>query len=93
MAQIKQAVILEVFREVYSPWQVDSCETLTVGELKQALDKFDDDTPLLVSHDNGYTYGRVRESNLLDWIDPDWIESSDEQEERFIAQEMPCHED
>lgn len=33
--------------------------TLTVGELRELLDQFDDDTPVVFRNDNGYTYGSL----------------------------------
>ena len=34
--------------------------TMTVGELREALEEFDDDAKVILSHDNGYTYGGIR---------------------------------
>ena len=31
--------------------------TMTVGELIRYLEDFDEDTPVYLKHDNGYTYG------------------------------------
>lgn len=46
---------LEVSRDAYSPDQVyGSC---TISELRDWCDDWDDDDVIILSHDNGYTYG------------------------------------
>ena len=55
MAEI---LILNAEREGNSIAQIRS--TMTVGELQAFLEEFDEDTPIYLSHDNGYTYGGVR---------------------------------
>lgn len=40
--------------------------TLTVGELKNFLEDFDDDTPVLINNDNGYTYGEITYDSFKD---------------------------
>ena len=71
----KQVIKLEARREGYSINQV--YKTMTVGELEAYLDQFEDDVPVYLSHDNGYTYGGIRESDFFD----DWIEDENEEEE------------
>lgn len=44
-------------REGYSPDQIRS--TMTVGELIDYLSQFDDETPVMINNDNGYTYGSI----------------------------------
>lgn len=40
----------------------DQCgHTMTVGELIDFLNQFDEDTPVYLSHDNGYTFGSITE--------------------------------
>lgn len=51
---------LETTRTHYSATSAAE-RTLTVGELRELLDQFDDDTPVVFRNDNGYTYGS------LDW--------------------------
>ena len=48
--------------------------TMTVGDLKAFLEDFEDDTPIYLSFDRGYTYGALKE-NRMD------IEYGDEEEE------------
>lgn len=50
-------------REGYTPSQCG--ETMTVRELRDFLDYFDDDMPVYLSHDNGFTYGPITE-RLID---------------------------
>lgn len=69
MDETKQVIIIDVERTDYSVQQVlDNHSTMSVKELKEYLSKFDDEdeTPIVVSHDNGYTYGALRLSNIRD---------------------------
>lgn len=52
-------LIIEVRREGYSLSQIS--KTLTVGELIEILDQYEDHTQIFTSHDNGYTFGGLRE--------------------------------
>jgi hypothetical protein len=47
-------------RDDYSP----DGGTLTVGELRAKLLDFDDDLPVYLEHDGGYTYGRLSDSRV-----------------------------
>ena len=49
-------------RTGYSTAQIQ--HTMTVGELIAALEEFDEDTPVFLKHDGGYTYGGITWSNL-----------------------------
>lgn len=51
---------INAMRTGYSPEQIS--RTMTVGKLKSFLEDFDDDLPIYLSHDNGYTYGGIPES-------------------------------
>lgn len=52
----------------------DQCgRTMTVGELIAFLEDFDEDTPIYLKNDRGYTYGNITESSFE--------ESDDEEEE------------
>ena len=44
-------------REGYAPDQI--ARTMTVGELIEFLNNFDEDEKIYHSHDNGYTYGGI----------------------------------
>ena len=56
---MKTALIIEAHRTGYSIDQV--VKTMTVGQLKGLFEDYDldDDTPIYLSHDNGYTYGGI----------------------------------
>lgn len=52
-------IIIEARNTGYSTDQVR--KTVTVGELKDMLEYFDDDCKIYLSFDNGYTYGGITE--------------------------------
>lgn len=59
---MKEVITIEAQREGYS---INQCyKTMTVGELIQELSQYDEDTPIYFSHDNGYTYGSLKEENI-----------------------------
>lgn len=52
-------------RNGYSP---DQCgKTFTVRELIAFLEDFDEDMPVYLNNDRGYTYGSIRENDI--WED------------------------
>ena len=57
-----EAVFIDVARETYSPRE--ATRTLTVGQLIEILEEFDQDSPVIVRHDNGYTYGTLAVTDL-----------------------------
>lgn len=57
-----EVLIILAEREGYSIDQVR--RTMTVGELIEALQEYDEDTPIYLSHDSGYTYGGILESRM-----------------------------
>ena len=60
----KNVVVIEAIRQGYAIDQVID-RTMTVGELIYLLEsRFDDDQPIVFSHDGGYTYGALREENI-----------------------------
>ena len=52
----------------------DIYNTMTVGDLKSFLEDLEDDTPIYLSFDNGYTYGALRDDRMD-------IEYGDDEEE------------
>ena len=52
-------LVLNAEREAYAIDQIR--HTMTTGELIRLLEEYDEDTPIYLSHDNGYTYGAVLE--------------------------------
>ncbi len=54
----KFIVTLEATRTDYSAKSA-ALRTLTVSELISYLEQYDEDTPVVFSNDNGYTYGSL----------------------------------
>ena len=69
----KQVIIIEAKREGYTIEQAENeREAITVGELMQMLEGFDEGTKVYISNDNSYTYGSVTEYRIReDWVDED----------------------
>ena len=70
---MKQAIVFEVIREGYGIDQINN--PLTVGDLRELLEDLDDDITIILSHDNGYTYGSLpsvaelrEQSNDDEWV-------------------------
>lgn len=59
---MKNVLFFETERYAYA---AEECtNTMTVGELIGFLEMYNDDTLIMFSNDNGYTYGRLRESDI-----------------------------
>ncbi len=71
------AVIISVSRDDYSAKE-SAQRTMTVGELICELEQYDEDDKVIVSHDNGYTYGRLS-SIRIDWKNLDEPEEDEEE--------------
>ena len=77
---------IEVSRDAYSQEDID---TMTVGELIRELRNYDEDLPVILSHDNGYTYGGLYIYNFeTDYYDDeedeeedDWYDDEDEEDD------------
>lgn len=66
-----EVAVIEAQRAGYSIGQVAG-RAITAGEMIEWLQQFDKDSPVIVSNDNGYTYGPVRHSDLHnEWLDPE----------------------
>lgn len=59
-----QVLYINAQREGYGIDQIR--HTLTVSELIGYLEQFDEDTPVYLKHDGGYTYGGIRWSSFED---------------------------
>ena len=57
-----ETLIYYTFREGYGIDQIR--KTMTVGELIAFLEDYDEDTPIYLSFDNGYTYGGITENRF-----------------------------
>ena len=60
-----QYLKIEADREGYTPQQV-ATSTMKVGDLIDYLQGFPEDLPVILSHDNGYTFGGVYYHKVLD---------------------------
>lgn len=56
-------VIVETPRTDYSAREA-ARKSIKVKELKEILERYDDDDVIVTSHDNGYTYGPFRTFNF-----------------------------
>lgn len=57
-----EALFINAKRNGYGP---DQCgRTLTVAELIAYLEQFDEDAPVYLKHDGGYTYGSITEGDF-----------------------------
>ena len=57
MEDVRTAIVFDAARTGYSIDQVS--RPMTVGELIDILDEFEDDTLVILSHDNDYTFGSL----------------------------------
>ena len=72
---MKTVLTLNANRTGYSHSQIGY--TMTVAQMIQALKEYPEDTPVMVSNDNGYTYGEITEADF----DMMRVEDEDEDEE------------
>lgn len=63
-------VIIEAERTGYSPKQV-RCQAMTAQELIEVLEGFNPNNKVILSFDNGYTYGALREANICEDYEDD----------------------
>ena len=59
---MKRAIFIDGRRDGYSPAQCGN--TMTVGELKEFLEQFNDEDEVFLMNDNGYTYGSITDSSF-----------------------------
>ena len=57
-------VYIDSRRDGYSPSQCHG--TMTVGELIDILSQYDEDQPVYIRNDNGYTYGSVQMDSVAE---------------------------
>ena len=60
-------LIIEARREAYSTEYTE--QTMTVAELREYLEQFDENLPVYLSHDNGYTYGAITEHRINEYYE------------------------
>lgn len=75
---MRRAVVFEAPRDGYAIDQVAN-GAMTVGELREILDDYDDETLVILSHVRGYTYGSINQQEYLDlsetedgWDEDEW---------------------
>ena len=56
---MRTALVFDARRDGYGIDQIAD-KAMTVGELKELLEDYDDDTLFVLSHDRGYTYGSIK---------------------------------
>lgn len=61
---MKQVLYIDAERQGYGINQIR--KTMTTGELIAYLEQFDEDTPVYLRHDRGYTYGGIRPNSFED---------------------------
>ena len=64
---MKQVIVIETSREAYSiPQVLDYAgkRIMTAADLRAMLDEYDDNTPVVLSFDDGYTYGYISECDI-----------------------------
>jgi len=58
-----EALYINGKRNGYAP---DQCgRTLTVGELIKIMEDFEEDRPVYLRNDNGYTYGSITDRDII----------------------------
>lgn len=62
-------IIISTSRDGYSIDQIRN--TMTVGELMELLQDYDEDTKIYLSFDNGYTYGGISSQDFEEVDDED----------------------
>ena len=62
----RKPVFINANNNGYEPSQCGP--TLTVGELIELLSYFDEDQPVYLRFDNGYTYGSLSEDDLIEEV-------------------------
>lgn len=76
MNDYKAALVFEAERSHYSiQQQEDSGRTMTVGDLIGILQDFNEDDLIIISHDNGFTYGTLSTPDYYEKEDGgEWIQ-------------------
>lgn len=73
---MREAIVFEAMRDGFG---IDHIKNpMTIGELMDILQDYDEDTLFILSHDNGYTYGSLsnmstaREMDDGEWQRDEW---------------------
>ena len=66
---MKRVVVIDCERTEFSITKVlNNHGSLSVKRLRELLESYDDDSEVVLSFDNGYTYGHLRETSLSEEI-------------------------
>lgn len=68
----KSAIVFNAVSEGYSIDQLR--KPMTVGELKELLEDYEDDSLVILSFDNGYTYGSLNGCMYYEKTEEGWEE-------------------
>ena len=60
---MKDVLFIKGNRSAYGIENIED-RTITVGELIEILQDYDDDMKIFISNDNGYTYGYINEDTI-----------------------------
>ena len=63
-------LFIQNVRSGYNPEQCGN--TMTVAELIEYLEQFEEDTKVYISNDNGYTYSAIRENHFFENEGEEW---------------------
>lgn len=79
---VKSVVTIEGRRDCYS---AEDCmrNTITVGDLIASLEEYDSEMPVMLSNDNGYTYGEIHAYTISEEdieLEPEEEEEEDNEE-------------
>ena len=69
---MRSALVFNALRESYGIDQIR--KPMTVAELRDILEDYNDDDLVILSHDNDYTFGSVGYHRTFEEIDGEWIE-------------------
>lgn len=77
----KTVIMIDGTRDTYSPENIVD-DTIKVGNLIALLEEYDEDTPVMLINDNGYTYGGIHGYTIDEKeIDIDDEDDYDEEED------------
>lgn len=74
-----QILSIDGRRDGYAPSQIRG--TMTVGELIDYLSQFDEELPVMINNDDGYTYGSIDYDSFREEDDEDDEYEDDEDDE------------
>lgn len=82
---MKRVVTIETSRDYYSIEDAHD-EAITIGDLIEILQRYDEDDKVILSNDGGYTYGHIGEGAF----DVVTFETREEEERRETMENIEC---